>query len=278
MTIAITGATGFIGRRLTPALAGQGHQVRLPGRALNRAALEAASAVVHLAGEPLGQRWTRPARQRIRSSRIDHTRRLVDTLAALPRRPEVLVSASAIGIYGSRGEELLSEQSEPGHGFLAELCRDWEDEADRAAALGVRVVKLRAGLVLGRGGALARMLTPFRLGLGGPVGSGRQWMSWIHIDDLVRLIRLAVEAPSLAGAVNATAPHPVTNLEFARTLASVLHRPALFPVPAFALKLAFGEMAEVLLGSQRVLPHAAVAAGFRFEYPQLRPALENVLA
>jgi uncharacterized protein (TIGR01777 family) len=190
----------------------------------------------------------------------------------------VLVCASAIGIYGSRGDEILTEGSTPGTGFLSDVCREWESQAELAQALGIRVVKVRIGIVLSpHGGALARMLPPFKAFAGGRMGSGRQWMSWIHLDDLIALIRYALENSSLEGAVNGTAPTPVTNAEFTHVLARRLHRPALFPVPGFALKMIFGEMAEVLLGSQRVLPRAAQDAGFRFQYAQLEPALEDLL-
>jgi uncharacterized protein (TIGR01777 family) len=241
--------------------------------------LAGADAIVHLAGEPLAQRWTPEAKRRIRGSRVEGTRRLVEALPALPRRPAVLVCASAIGYYGSRGEEVLTESSAPGEGFLTELCLAWEKTAGLAEALDLRVVNLRNGIVLGpEGGALAKMLLPFRLGLGGRLGSGRQWMSWIHIDDLVGLIRLALERSELRGPINATAPNPVTNSEFTDTLAAVLYRPALLPVPAFALRALFGEMGEVMLGSQRVLPRVAESAGFQFQYPDLKQALEHLLA
>jgi uncharacterized protein (TIGR01777 family) len=191
----------------------------------------------------------------------------------------VLVCASAIGIYGSRGDEVLTESSLTGQGFLADVCREWENSADLAGFLGMRVVKLRIGVVLGRGGgALARMLPPFKVGLGGRLGSGRQWTSWISLGDLLKLIRFALEQPSLRGVVNATAPNPVTNSEFTATLARVLKRPSVLPVPAFVLKAMFGQMAEILLDSQRVLPAAAQAAGFRFEHPDLEPALRRALA
>ncbi len=297
MTVTITGATGFIGRRLMTALLAEGHSVRALSRRAGapvdpdarlfvwnpmtepapREALEGADAVVHLAGEPVAQRWTAEAKTRIRESRVGGTRRLVETLAALAERPAVFVCASAIGIYGARGGERLTESSPPGGGFLAEVVKDWERAADAAASLGMRVVKPRIGIVLAaHGGALARMLPVFRLGLGGTLGWGDQWMSWIHLDDLAALIRFALERP-VAGVLNAVAPSPVSNADFTRTLAAVLHRPALFPVPPFTLRLAFGEMAQVLLDSQRVFPEAASAAGFGFSYPELRSALINIL-
>lgn len=228
----------------------------------------------------LGSRWRSAGRRRrsaeSRASRVEGTRRLVESLSALERRPAVLVCASAMGIYGSRGDEILTESSPTGEGFLADVCREWERAADLAQPLGVRVVKLRIGMVLGRaGGALARMLPAFKAGLGGRLGSGKQWMSWIHLDNLVDLIRHSIKHPEACGVVNATAPNPVPNAEFTRVLASVLHRPAVVPVPAFALRLLFGEMAQILLDSQRVLSQAA---GFRFHYPDLAPALGQLLA
>jgi hypothetical protein len=233
---------------------------------------------VHLAGEPLAQRWTEEAKRRIRGSRVDGTRRLIALLADLPAAPRVLLCASAIGIYGSRGDEILTESSAPGTGFLPEVCMAWEQAADEAAALGMRVVKLRTGIVLGRdGGVLARMLPAFRLGAGGRLGSGKQWMSWIHLNDLLGLIEFALNEAGVTGPVNATAPNPVTNEQFTAQLARTLHRPAFAPAPAFALKLMFGEMASVLLDSQRVVPRAAIEHGFGFRYPGLDPALHDVL-
>lgn len=279
MRVLVTGATGFIGRRLVQSISAEGHSVEALGRATpDHAKLAEAAAVVHLAGEPVAQRWTRAAKERIRSSRIEGARRLVEALAALDRRPETLVSASAVGYYGSRGEEELTETSAPGRGFLPEVCIEWERAAAEAGRLGMRVVCLRFGVVLGRGGALAKMLPPFRLGLGGRLGDGRQWMSWIHVDDAVALIRRAIDSPEMRGPVNATAPAPVRNAEFTRELAAALHRPAVLPVPAAVLRLMYGEMSEILLGSQRVLPAAAQAAGFEFRYPELRHALRNLLS
>lgn len=276
MRIAVTGASGFIGRALVERLRAAGHEITsLYVRKLG--AVEPVEAVVHLAGEPVAQRWTAKARQRIRASRVDGTLQLVNSLANLDPRPSVLVSASAVGYYGPRGEEALTESSEPGSDFLASVCAEWERTAERAALLGMRVARLRIGMVLGRGGgALARMLPIFRLGLGGPLASGRQWMSWIHRGDLVSLIEFALTT-GLSGAVNATAPNPVRNSEFTAELAGLLHRPAFLPVPAFALRMAYGEMASVLLASQRVLPSAAQAAGFRFRYPELPAALAEAV-
>jgi uncharacterized protein (TIGR01777 family) len=293
MNVTVTGATGFLGRGLLAALIEGGHKVWALGRKRPEGAVEFsewradaeppseslthADAVIHLAGEPVAQRWNAEVKRRIRSSRVDGTRHLVSALAKLSRRPSVLVCGSAIGLYGSRGDEILTEESAPGLDFLARVVVDWEAAAKDAEALGIRVVLLRTGVVLGPGGALDKMLPPFRLGVGGRIGGGQQWMSWIHIEDEIRLILFAIEHPSVSGAVNATAPTPVRNAEFTRQLASVLHRPAVFPVPAIALKMLFGEMAGVLLASQRVLPHAAQAAGFEFKHPGIRPALRQIL-
>jgi uncharacterized protein (TIGR01777 family) len=203
----------------------------------------------------------------------------VSALSKQSQRPQVLVCASAIGYYGSRGDEILTEKSDPGRDFLAQVVVDWEQSAREAEALGIRVVPLRFGVVLGKdGGALPKMLPPFRLGLGGRLASGQQWMSWIHVDDVIGLIRFALENSTVRGPMNATAPQPATNAEFTRELAAALHRPAILPVPRLALKLLFGEMAEVILGSQRVIPQAARSAGFQFEYPELRPALVRLLS
>ncbi len=297
MNITLTGATGFVGSRLLAKLIADGHRVHVLGRRRSPKlpgsvsfsewsaasepppeSLAGADAVIHLSGEPVAQRWTAAAKARIRNSRVDGTRLLVGALARQPRRPAVFVCASAIGFYGSRGDETLTETSAAGQGFLAEVVTDWESAAQAAEPLSIRVVSLRLGVVLGQGGALAKMLPPFRFGVGGRIGSGRQWMSWIHIADAVALSLFAVDNSALRGPVNATSPQPVTNLDFTRELAAGLHRPAIFPVPPVALKLLFGEMAGVLLGSQRVLPKAAEAAGFHFRYPELRPALAEILA
>jgi uncharacterized protein len=275
VNVAITGASGMIGKRLRQRLAEAGHVAHAIARGT---AVPACDAIVNLAGEPIVQRWTESAKKRIYDSRVEGTRRLVTALSQQSQRPSVLVCASAVGIYGARGDEILTENSTPGSGFLPRIVMDWEASAEAAETLGVRVINLRFGVVLGRGGALAKLLLPFRLGVGGRLGSGRQWMSWIHIDDVASLILLAIENAALQGAINATAPQPVTNAEFTRILAAVLHRPALLQVPAFALKLVLGEMSQVLLDSQRVLPTAAQAAGFRFQYPDLPAALGNILA
>ena len=278
MNISISGASGFIGRHLMKSLAQAGHSLRALSRHTPPAeSLREADAIIHLAGEPVAQRWTAEAKQRIRESRVAGTRNLVEALATLPHRPEVLICASAIGYYGSRGDEILTESSAPGSGFLPEVCVAWESEAQAAEALGMRVVRVRTGLVLAAGGgALQRMLPPFRMGVGGRLGSGRQWMSWIHLEDLAALFQFAVHS-HVRGPLNAVAPHAVTNSDFTHELARALRRPALFPVPEFALRLLFGEMADVLLASQRVAPRAAEAAGFRFRFPQLAPALTSLL-
>lgn len=276
MKIALTGASGFLGRTLAPRLIAAGHSVE-PVNLRASAGLPTVDAVVHLAGEPVAQRWTPQAKRRILDSRVQLTRELVESMARLSPRPATFISASAIGIYGSQGDRILGEDSPPGSGFLSDVCVVWERTAGVANALGIRVVNLRTGVVLGNGGALARMLPAFRWGAGGRLGSGRQWMSWIHIHDWAALIEFALREKRLHGPLNATAPNPVTNAEFTRTLASILHRPAFAAVPAFALKLLFGEMAGVLLSSQRVLPKAAQAAGFQFLYPDLGPALHHLL-
>ena len=297
MNITISGASGFIGRRLLKVLGAGGHRLHIlsrhagtnmpPGVRLSvwdpmkgrppAESLENADAVVHLAGEPVAQRWTAEAKRRIRDSRVLGTGHLIEALTALPRRPGVLVSASAVGYYGSRGEEVLDESAPPGTGFLAEVCAAWEQEAQAAAALGMRVVLIRIGVVLDpKGGALARMLLPYRLGIGGKLASGQQWMSWIHLADQAEMFRFALENP-VSGAWNGVAPAAVINREFTRELAQALRRPAFFPVPKLALQALFGEMSVVLLESQHVVPRAAQAAGFRFRFPQLGPALADLL-
>lgn len=294
MQYVLTGATGFIGRALRRRLTAEGDQWRLltrrpsvgPGEiawnplseAAPREALEGADVVVHLAGESVAQRWSGEVKRRIRDSRVLGTRNLVAGLAELERRPKVLVCASATGYYGDRGDEELVETSGPGTGFLAEACVEWEREAHAAEWLGMRVVRVRTGVALGQGGgALAKMLPPFKMGAGGRLGDGRQWMSWIHLDDLASLFLWASRTDAVSGAVNGTAPNPVRNDEFTRVLAATLHRPALFPVPGLALRALYGEMAEILLDSQRVLPDVALDGGFEFRYPSLGGALAQLL-
>jgi hypothetical protein len=237
-------------------------------------------AVIHLAGESVVGRWTDAKKKAIRESRVLGTRNLAAALARSEAKPRVLVCASAVGFYGNRGEEILREESPAGLGFLPEVCGEWEDASRIAAEAGIRTVNLRIGLVLtAKGGALAKMLTPFKLGLGGRMGSGRQWLSWIHVDDIVGGIQHVIGTESLSGPVNLVAPNAVRNAEFTRVLASVLRRPVFCPVPEFALGLAFGKMAaeELLLASQRVEPGKLLASGYTFRFSELRAALENLL-
>jgi uncharacterized protein (TIGR01777 family) len=251
-----------------------------PERGLLDPGLSSAAAVVHLAGENIAEgRWTDAKKAAIRESRAVGTRRLCEGLARLADPPKVLVSASAIGIYGDRGDEPLTEESAAGSGFLADVCREWEAATEPAREAGIRVVNLRIGVVLSaRGGALAKMLLPFKLGLGGRLGSGKQYLSWIGVDDVVGAIRHALDTPELAGPVNATAPSPVTNGEFTKSLGRALHRPTIAPVPAPMARLAFGEMADaLLLASTRVLPERLVASGYRFRHPDLDGCLRDLL-
>jgi uncharacterized protein len=246
----------------------------------NLSQLEQADAVVHLAGESIATgRWTSTKKDRIFMSRVNSTHTLAGALTKLKRPPRVLVCASAIGYYGSRGDETLTETSGAGQGFLADVCRAWEAAADAARQRGIRVVHLRFGMILSaQGGALTKILTPFRLGAGGLIGTGRQYWSWLTLDDVVRAILFAVERESLLGPVNVVSPNPVTNREFTKTLGHVLHRPTLLPMPAFAARVALGEMAdELLLASTRVLPAALTAAGFQFQHPQLEGAFHAIL-
>jgi hypothetical protein len=246
---------------------------------LPAAALRDVQAVFHLAGEPIAAgRWTAEKRRRLRESRTIGTANLVKGLAAVASRPSVLVSTSAIGYYGSRGDEILTESSTPGSDFLAEVCVAWEAASAPARELGVRVVNPRIGIVLGEsGGALSKMLMPFKLGIGGRLGDGKQWMSWVSIDDLVGIMLMAAERGNLEGPINAVSPNPLTNEDFTRVLGRVLHRPTVLPAPAFGLRLLLGEFADVLLGSQRVMPLAAERAGYTFKHPQLEPALRSII-
>lgn len=287
----------MVGSALVAALEGQGHLVRRLVRQevqdaereirwnpaageIDAAELNGVDAVVHLAGENIaGRRWNDDFKRRILNSRVQGTRLLAETLAGLEMKPSVMVSASATGIYGSRGDEEVDELAPSGNGFLAEVCREWEAAAQLAHDADIRLVKLRIGPVLSpKGGALAKMLPPFKLGLGGVIGSGRQYFSWIALDDLVSAIVFALETESLVGPVNAVAPGAVTNRQFTKTLGRVLGRPTIFPMPAFAARLAFGEMAdEMLLGGVRVAPHELTAANFQFALPTLEPALRHLL-
>lgn len=298
LKITISGATGFIGNRLCRALLQEGHSLHILSRNSKNElpigtqlsvwknpindlppeeSLREADAVIHLAGEPVAQRWTNKSKQAIRESRVAGTRNLVKTISKLPRKPRILICSSAIGYYGTRGDEILTEDSTPGKGFLSEVCMAWEKEAEAVAVLGMRVVQLRTGVVLDRrGGALQRMLPPFRLGLGGRLGDGKQWMSWIHLEDLIGLFRFALQN-SVQGALNGVAPNPVTNAEFTSALANALKRPAFFPVPKLALRFLFGEMSDILLDSQRVVPNKSQAAGYRFGFPHLKQAFESLL-
>jgi uncharacterized protein (TIGR01777 family) len=300
MKILVTGATGLIGRNVCQSLTNDGHVVAAVSRSVGKpedlavaeihqwdtqtgpiphAALSGVDAVVNLAGEPLdARRWNDQQKALIRDSRIVTTRNLVAGLRSVDRKPAVLVSGSAVGFYGDRGEEELDETSPAGRGFMSELCEEWEREAGRAAELGMRVVQVRTGVVLSAdGGALQKMLRPFKLGLGGPLGSGKQWFPWIHIKDIVGIFRHAILTAALTGPVNGVAPQPVTNGEFTRELGRELHRPAFLPVPEMALKVLMGEMAEVLVGSQRVVPEATLASGYEFRYPMLSEALADLL-
>ncbi|HYN40216.1 MAG TPA: TIGR01777 family oxidoreductase [Thermoanaerobaculia bacterium] len=292
--IVVTGGTGFLGRALVAALRARGRdvavvtrdpaQARVPAgaRAVSwndlATAVDGADAVVNLAGETIAQRWTSAAKSRIGGSRARAAEQVGAALRAAKVRPAVLVNASAVGFYGDRGDEELTETSGAGTGFLADTTVAWEEAARRAAPEGVRLVLTRIGIVLGEeGGALSKMLLPFRLGLGGPLGSGKQWMSWIHRDDLVALLVAALEDPRFEGPMNATAPAPVTMKEFAATLGRVLHRPAFAPAPAFAIRAAMGEMAALVLDGQKVVPAKATAIGFRFRFAGLEPALREIL-
>jgi uncharacterized protein (TIGR01777 family) len=344
MQIVLTGATGFVASHLIPKLQAAGHEIRTLGRRpVNNLAFtkwdtseepeadvfESAAAVIHLAGETVAQRWTDESKKRIRSSRVDGTRHLVEAMSKAAKRPSslpgkaafiedvrpaairipsawntpgvsgylmsgvaragslgeltarkskgALLCASAVGFYGSRGDELLTESSARGSGFLADVTDEWEEAARGAEALGIRVLHLRFGVILGAdGGAFPKMLQPFRFGAGGRLGSGKQWMPWVHVEDAVALIVFALENAALRGAVNVTSPQPVTNADFTHALGAVLDRPTLLTVPEFGLKLALGEMADAVLSSERAVPAAAEAAGFHFAFPELEPALRDL--
>jgi uncharacterized protein (TIGR01777 family) len=303
MRILVSGSTGFLGTALVESLEGQGHAIsRLvrPGtsgkntvgggaqgaiawdpvaRQFDLAAAEGADALVHLAGASIAEgRWNVSRKELLGTSRTNATRHLIGALTKLQRPPRVIVAASAVGYYGNRGDETLTEASAPGNNFLAGLCREWEAETARAVELGARVVSLRFGIILAaHGGALPRMVTPFKLGAGGRLGDGRQWMSWLTLPEVINIIQFALENPALTGPVNTVTPNPVRNSEFTAVLAKTLHRPALFPAPAFALRLALGEMADaLLLVSQRVMPSKLADSGYAFLQPSLASALAEV--
>lgn len=298
MRVAITGCTGLVGSGVVASLSAAGHEVvRLvrrppaPGEKavrwdpekgeIDAAGLEGLDAVVHLAGENIASgRWNAARKAAIRDSRVNGTRLLCGALAGLARPPKTLVCASAIGFYGDRGAEVLTEESPPGAGFLPEVCREWEAASGPAARKGIRVVLLRIGVVLSsKGGALSRMLAPFRAGLGGVIGDGSQYVSWVSLDDLVGIVLHALQSGELRGPVNAVAPVPVTNRELTEALGKILSRPTLLPVPAFALRLALGEMADaLLLSSARVVPKRLEETGYRFRFPELPAVLRHLLA
>ena len=295
MKILIGGSHGLVGTALIKSLETMGHEVfRLvryaphsktevewsPDRySIALARIEGFDAVVNLAGESIAERWTNEKKRRIRESRVKGTKLLGDALANLTVRPQTFICASAIGYYGNRGDEILTESSAPGDDFLAKVCAEWEEATALATEKGIRVVNTRFGVILDtEGGALKKMLPPFRMGVGGKIGSGKQWMSWIALDDVIGGIQFALANDSIKGPVNFVAPNPVTNAEFTKTLGHALSRPTLFPMPGFAVKLLFGEMGEaLLLGSERVAPKRLMAEGYEFRFSQLAPALAHIL-
>jgi uncharacterized protein (TIGR01777 family) len=297
MKCVISGGTGFIGKRLVNSLLKDGHYVavwtRTPGKERRTAvqsfywdplegepqeeSINAFDVVVHLAGEPVAQRWDDDVKRKIRDSRVLGTQRLVSAISKVKHKPSALICSSAVGYYGSRGDEVLTENSSAGTGFLADACVAWERAADEASKLGLRVAKIRTGIALGRdGGALEKMLPAFRAFAGGTLGSGKQWMPWIHVDDLVAMYRFAMDQ-AVSGALNGSAPNPVTNAKFTSELGQALHRPAFLTVPAFALETLYGEMSQVILTGQRAVPEAAQKLGFQWKYPRLGEALHNLL-
>jgi uncharacterized protein (TIGR01777 family) len=302
MRVTVTGATGLIGRRLVAALARRGDEVtvlsRDPARARERlgsgilaerwdpldepapaSALAGRDGVIHLAGEPVAQRWSAAAKERIRTSRESGTANLVAGLRSAEPRPRVIVSASAVGYYGPRGDEEVSESDPPGDDFLAEVCVVWERAAQAAGELGMRVAIVRTGVVLDPdGGALEKMLPPFRAGVGGPVAGGKQWMPWIHVDDLVSLYLAALDGDTWSGPLNGSAPRPATNRDFSKALGRALHRPAIAPVPRLALRALYGEMEQIVTTGQRAVPQRPLALGHAFAHPELDEALRSALA
>jgi uncharacterized protein len=305
MKVGITGATGFVGSRLVERLHKDGHQIlvftRNPASAVKvfpsgvfphveivaytptvsgswQDALNSCDGIVNLAGEPIAEeRWTPEQKQKILNSRQLGTQKIVEAIAKANPQPSVLVNASAIGYYGTSETATFDETSSPGKDFLAQVCEAWEAEAQKVEDAGVRLVILRFGIVLGNGGALAKMITPFKLFTGGPLGSGRQWLSWIHLDDLVDLILQALTNPEMKGVYNATTPHPVRMADFSQTLGEVMQRPSWLPVPGFALELLLGDGAMVVLQGQQVMPQRTLDAGFKYQYPQLLPALQEII-
>ncbi|RLS39717.1 MAG: TIGR01777 family protein [Planctomycetota bacterium] len=295
MNVMVTGATGLVGSQLLPLLKQDGHEVitltrRAPRNSSERqwdpagklpaATLEGIDAIIHLAGENIGDsRWTAAKKKRIRDSRVIGTRNLAEAAAATGGQVKSFICASAIGFYGDRGNEELTENSLPGTGFLPEVCREWEAATGPARDAGIRVVNLRLGVVLSNeGGALAKMLLPFKMCVGGIVGSGKQYWSWLTVDEAARMFRFALQNTNLHGPVNAVSPQPVTNLEFTKALGSVLHRPTIFPLPAFMARMVLGEMADdLILGSTRVIPNRLLAAGYSFSHPEIGEALASAL-
>ena len=298
MKILITGASGLIGKALQSSFKEKGYEMLLGSRsepkderhikwdpdtgfsAEDLPRLEGLDAVIHLAGENIsGLRWTEEKKKAIRDSRVFGTRSMVETFDKLKQKPKVFISGSAIGFYGDRGSDEMTESSSAGKTFLSEISKEWEAESRRAEDMGIRTVLLRTGIVLSKdGGALATMMTPFKLGVGGVIGRGEQWMSWVSLDDVVRIINFVLENEDFRGAINVTAPNPVTNEEFTKTLGSVLYRPTFLPLPEFAVHMVFGEMGDaLLLDSTRVVPKRLLDAGFEFKYPKLKDALEHAV-
>jgi uncharacterized protein (TIGR01777 family) len=296
MKALITGASGLIGKELQKSFRAKGYELLLASRKpatdplhiqwsiengfSKPEDLEGVDMVVHLAGENVsGLRWTDEKKKAIRDSRVLGTRNVVDAISKLKHKPKVFIASSAIGFYGERGEEEVTESSAAGDNFLAGVCKEWEAESRRAEDAGIRTVLLRTGIVLSKdGGALSTMLLPFKMGVGGVVGSGKQWMSWISLEDEIAIINYAIENENIRGAVNAVAPNPVTNEKFTKTLGEVLYRPTILPLPEFAVSMIFGEMGDaLLLASTKVIPKRLIDAGFEFKYPELKPAIEKAV-